>query len=166
MRDCENGDMRDLLPDWVHDRLDAARTQSVAAHVAGCAECADEVVLLRNLAASLAARAPSVNVDAIVAALPRPRARSSVRWFERTQWRAAAALLLMTGVSVAVFDRAPSAGPDLVVASAIDFAGGVSDLSDRDLTTLLGEIDQLEATPSAEPEGANAVSTDVGQVAP
>lgn len=166
MRDCENGDMRDVLPDWVHGRLDAGRAAAVAAHVAGCADCAEEVTLLRDLGASLTAAAPRVNVAAIVAALPKARAHSTIRWFQRTQWRAAAAVLFMTGVSVAVFNRAPSKSPDMIVASSIEFAGGVSDLSDRDLTTLLAEIDQLEATPSAEPDDANAVSTDLGRVTP
>ena len=169
MRDCANGDMRDQLPDWVHGRLDAERAQRVAMHVADCADCAEEVALLRDLARSLTAVAPTVNVAAIVAALPRPpKARARVvelRWYQRTQLRAAAVLLVMVGAtSYAVFSRQPSTAGDLPIPAAIGFAGGVADLSDGDLQSLLKDMDKLEATPAADPEGGNAISAELGEV--
>jgi hypothetical protein len=169
MRDCANGDMRDLLPDWVHGRLDADRARLVAAHVADCGDCAEEVALLRDLASSLTAATPAVNVAAIVAALPKPpKARPRVielRWYQRTQMRAAAVLLFMAGAtSYAVLSRAPSTAGDLPIPAAIGFAGGVSDLSEGDLQSLLKEMDKLDATPAAEPEGNSTIPADLGEV--
>lgn len=166
MRDCANGELRDLLPDWVHGRLDADHARTMASHVATCDDCAEEVALLRDLAASLTAAAPRVHVAAIVAALPKPpRARLrpvQLQWYQRTQLRAAAVLLVMAGATtMAVFNRSPNTSSDMPAPAAIGFAGGVSDLSDRDLQSLLTEMDKLEATPTAEPEGAAAVSVDL-----
>ena len=169
MRDCANGEMRDQLPDWVHGRLDADGARRVATHVAHCADCAEEVALLRDLANSMTASAPRVNVAAIVAALPKPpKARPRVielRWYERTQFRAAAVLLFMAGAtSYAVISRQPSTAGDLPIPAAIGFAGGVADLSDGDLQSLLKDMDHLDATPAAEPEGGSAIAADLGEV--
>jgi len=43
MTDCPRGDMRDLLPDLVHEQLDAATRAEVARHVASCRACAEEL---------------------------------------------------------------------------------------------------------------------------
>lgn len=164
MRDCENGEMRDQLPDWVHERLDADRARWVAAHVAGCADCTDEVALLRDIAVAWASATPHVNVSAIVAALPKPPARAGrqVRWYQRTQWRAAAALLVTTGVtSLAVLNRAPNVALD--TPTVVEFAGGVGDLSDNQLKSLLKDIEKLDAMPVAETDGTTAISTDFGE---
>jgi anti-sigma factor RsiW len=61
--------MRDLLPDFVHGQLDAARAAEVREHVASCAECASELELLNEVVAS-APSVPAMNIDQIVAALP------------------------------------------------------------------------------------------------
>jgi hypothetical protein len=45
----------------------------------------------------------------------------------------------------------PLAAPRPASAS-ISFGGGLGDLTDEQLDTLLGEIDALDALPSAEPE--------------
>ena len=39
MIDCPNGDVRDALPDYLHDRLDTARRRQVESHLAGCDAC-------------------------------------------------------------------------------------------------------------------------------
>lgn len=168
MRDCANGELRDLLPDWVHGRLDADRARQVATHVACCSDCVEEVALLRDLAASLTAAAPRVDIAAIVAALPKPpRARPRVielRWYQRTQVRAAAVLLFMAGATtMAVINRTPSTAGDLPMPAAIGFAGGVSDLSEGDLQSLLKEMEKLDATPAAEPEGGTAISVELAE---
>lgn len=98
MIDCPNGMMRDRLPDLLHGRLDAAERAEVEAHVRGCAECEAELALLAELRTSLRT-APAVNTAAIVAALPAPPARASIR-ADRTRWshwRAAAAIALVAG---------------------------------------------------------------------
>ncbi|MBI3792060.1 MAG: zf-HC2 domain-containing protein [Gemmatimonadetes bacterium] len=165
MRDCANGELRDQLPDWVHGRLDAARAEVVAQHVAACADCADEVALLRDLGTTLRAGAPQVDVARIVAALPKPpaRGRATLRWYQRTQWRAAAAVVLMVGASsIALLDRGAPDAPK----AAMEFAGGVSDLSEGDLQSLLKDLEKMDATPQSEPDGAQGVSAELGPVAP
>ncbi len=70
MRDCVNGEVRDRLPELVHERLSAVERGAVVAHVGECAECAAELALLRQLRGALAA-APVVDVSRIVAAVRR-----------------------------------------------------------------------------------------------
>jgi anti-sigma factor RsiW len=166
MRDCANGELRDQLPDWVHGRLDAARAAEVEAHVASCADCASEVALLREVQAMTRRTAPAVDVARIVAALPKPpvRRRAERRWFERTQVRAAAALLLMVGATTVAWLGRP-VPEDAPAVATMEFGGGMGDLSDKDLQSLLKDMDKLEATPVGDVEGGAAVTLDLG-VAP
>jgi len=48
--------------------------------------------------------------------------------------------------------RAPTPAPVEARRPAMSFGGGLSDLSDEQLDTLLGELDGLDALPSTEPE--------------
>lgn len=71
MTDCSNAEIRDLLPDYVHDQLSVTDLARVEQHLVSCAECTDELALLQTV---LAIR-PEVgvpNVADIVASLPRP----------------------------------------------------------------------------------------------
>ncbi|HEU4643093.1 MAG TPA: zf-HC2 domain-containing protein, partial [Gemmatimonadaceae bacterium] len=70
MTDCPRGDVRDLLPDLLHDRLDADARAEVERHVARCPECAAELELLRAMRGALS-RAPMVDAAAIAAAVAR-----------------------------------------------------------------------------------------------
>ncbi|MFI5232823.1 MAG: zf-HC2 domain-containing protein [Gemmatimonadales bacterium] len=192
MNDCPNGTMRDLLPAFVHGVLADADRAAVAAHVAGCEECAAEIELIRT--ASRAFAAPEIDVGRIVGALPRaPRRRAQPTFAGRAQ-RVAAAIAIVaigaysvvtirdsrrTGVRPAASPPGSNAGttpvaaaPPRVTAPVIDspaheaprpasavpsrpamsFGGGLSDLSDEQLDTLLGELDDLDALPSVEPE--------------
>ena len=108
MTDCPNGDVRDVLPDYVNGRLDAHRRGEVDRHVESCAACRDEVQLLRGLRATLR-RAPSVDVEAIAAAIPPYRAPVGRGW--ATGWRTAAAIaaIAIGGTSLALLrDDAPN----------------------------------------------------------
>jgi anti-sigma factor RsiW len=108
MIDCPNGDVRDVLPDYVNDRLDAPRRFEVEAHLASCASCRDEVELLRDLRATMR-RTPTVNAEAIVAAIPPYRAPVRHGW--ATGWRTAAAIaaIAVGGASFALLrDEAPT----------------------------------------------------------
>ncbi|HEV8410570.1 MAG TPA: zf-HC2 domain-containing protein, partial [Gemmatimonadaceae bacterium] len=67
-RDCEDGAMRDLLPDYVNDTLSAAEHAKVEAHLRTCADCVAEIALIE--AAGRAYPAPAIDVDRIVNALP------------------------------------------------------------------------------------------------
>ena len=102
MNDCPNANVRDLLPDLLHHRLDAAARASVEAHVAACADCAAELAMLRNLRS--ATGTPRVDVASIVAALPAYRAPARRSW---VGWRSAAAIAVVVAgaSSVAVLQR-------------------------------------------------------------
>lgn len=76
MVDCTRDDIRDLLPDLVHDQLGPAERARVEQHLAECADCAAELKLLRSLRAS-AFVTPDVNVDGIAAAVRASMAESA-----------------------------------------------------------------------------------------
>jgi anti-sigma factor RsiW len=157
MNDCPNGAVRDLLPDYLHDRLDANDRTEVEAHLRSCADCRTELALLAELRGALR-RAPAVDVSAIAAAIP-PYRRVGRRW--SANWRIAASITLLVagGASVALIQRAAppaparSARPELAVGTAV-----VSDLSDRELATLINQIETLDAVPSTEVDNPVAVS--------
>ena len=171
MRDCPNGEVRDLLPAFVHDRLDQAAAARVREHLATCEDCDVEVAVLRSLRDELHEPVP-VDVAAVTAAVvarttgamrvvggteagatARP-ARSAPPVWSRT-WLKAAALVVMVGGGswVVVQSTGPGTGPGqpapqgpvVAVASEADglgFAGGVADLAD-------GELQELEAAVAA-----------------
>ena len=76
MVDCPRDDVRDLLPDLVHDQLEAAARVRVEQHLADCAECAAEVELLRAMRAK-AFVTPEVDAERIAAAVRSAMAESS-----------------------------------------------------------------------------------------
>jgi hypothetical protein len=204
MNDCPNGEIRDLLPDLLHGRLDGAERERVEAHVATCELCAEELALLRDLRATMR-RVPAIDVGAIAATIPPYRAPVRRSW-RNTSWRTAAAIatIAIGGASIAVANRqghptvsagvhmppattvqepaptttpgAPSrqiaSAPAPVPANPTSSApaprpsggelamGGaaVSDLSDRELSALLDEIETMDALPSADVESALPVT--------
>ncbi len=116
MTDCPSAEIRDRLPDLLHDRLDANARAAVEAHVAGCVDCQAELEVLRGVQSSLMARTPRVNVNAIVAALPAPPANTGADagapiplasrrrqpWFD---WRVAASIaVLAIGAGAASYE--------------------------------------------------------------
>ena len=166
MTDCPNAELRDLLPDLLHDRLDGATRTRVEAHLRGCEECRGELALLRSLRA--VAPTPRLDVAGIVAALPAPRAPR--RWTANS-WRIAAAIVVLAaGGSSLVAHFAGSRPTDSVRVAALspahDSAGdsgrgaagdvelnvgyGYSDLTDAQLLALLKDVQQINAMPSAE----------------
>lgn len=102
----------------------------------------------------------------IVARAPR---RQAPRWMPRRFAAAAASLILVASASLAVLvktfggpsvdlvngtsgtmiDSAPAGR--VMAAAGISVTGGLSDLSEDDLTALLDELDSVEATVAAEP---------------
>ena len=190
MTDCPNVEMRELLPELLHEELDAATRERVERHVATCGDCAAELALLRSARSALrAAYQPRIDVASIVAALPRPTGRRSA-WDgtgsarSPLAWRIAAAVAVVSlgGLSFAVARSpfgasvgapsvavggdsgaaratAPFGETALAVATpasarrvGLTTGGGLSDLGDTQLETLLGELEQLEAAPAAEPD--------------
>jgi anti-sigma factor RsiW len=114
MFDCANVQMRELLPELAAGTLDAATRSRLERHVASCAECASELETLR-LVRSAYRTAPSVDVNRIVASLPKRSTPERAvkggapvrRWMD---WRIAAALTMITvgGLSVALLRRGPA----------------------------------------------------------
>ena len=164
MTDCPNAEIRDLLPDLLHGRLDADARALVEAHLRDCADCRQELALLRDLRG--AAPSPRVDIQAITAALPVYRAR---RTWASPAWRVAAAILFLAigGSTVATFMHQSHPADSVQVArlasnndSALGAGGdielsvgyGYSDLSDAQLGALLKDVQNLNAVPLAEPD--------------
>ena len=188
MTDCPDGAVRDLLPELVNDRLEPDVRRRVDAHVRDCADCQQEVELLRAVRVSLR-RGPVVDARAIASAIPAYRAQRRA-W---GGWRAAAAVVLVAvgGTSVVVLQResggvrdtgmtavvsaapgtAPVARPSMVATppavgeAARELAIGnpaIDELDDRELSTLLAGLETLEALPSPDEDR----SADLSERAP
>ncbi|MEO7084215.1 MAG: zf-HC2 domain-containing protein [Gemmatimonadaceae bacterium] len=102
MTDCPNAEIRDRLPDLLHDRLDAASRAEIMAHVDGCEDCREELEVLRGVRRAIVAGTPRVNLSEIVYALPKaPHAAGTpIRRMPKVDWRLAAAVtLLVAGAS-------------------------------------------------------------------
>lgn len=173
MTDCPNVEIRELLPEYLNGTLDEARCAAVEAHLAACPECRDELTTIRLVREACEATTVSVDVSSIVAALPRPNRIRAVRRPVRRSWvrshafqlAAALSFVALGGMSLTVArsffggdTRADSAlvgsggaGTATDVLPAISFAGGVSDLGDDELETLLNSLDAIEALPVTEP---------------
>ncbi len=186
MTDCPNGEVRDLLPDLLHDRLPSDTRREVEAHVRDCEDCRAELELLRAMRASLR-RGPSVDVAAIAAAIPSYRAPVRRSW---AGWRAAAAIMLLAagGTSVAVLQRGSVVSRDTVRVSAAvpqpttvatsthaslpgsaaaappaprELALGssaIGDLSDVELSALLKDLQTVDVLPSADVDNTTGMS--------
>ncbi len=116
MNDCVNAEIRDRLPDLLHDQLGAQARAVVMAHVEGCVDCRAELELLRGIRETLARRAPAVDVNWVAAALPKPPLRgvaagrqtsATARRRVWSDWRVAAAVTLFVvgGSSVVVLNH-------------------------------------------------------------
>lgn len=172
---CDELEMRDRLPAWVgrHVSLTTAEAEAVAAHVAGCTECAAEVVLLRAVDDTIRGSTPAVDLARIASVIPRrsaaprltvetggagtsPRMVGRARWASRISLAAAATVLLMLGVSVSrnrpsvPSEEAMRSSTEPTVVAELAFEG-VSELSDEALNVLLEEIAAMPAAPVAEP---------------
>jgi hypothetical protein len=147
MNDCGSAEIRDQLPDLLHERLDEAARALVIAHLSTCIDCDEELRLLRDVLGMMESRTPRIDLTTIVSALPKPpiaaasiavtpnAATSNVisiasrrrRW---SDWRVAAAVTLLVagGSSAVLLNRnapqsrvvatAPAATPSEAAASA------------------------------------------------
>jgi anti-sigma factor RsiW len=122
MTDCPNGTVRDLLPEYAHGALERDEAARVAAHLADCAICREELALLEQIRDGLTRGAPQIDVAAIVRALPssvlavgetpRLRVLTPRRWVNRHVWQyAAAAGLILAAGSGIVWKFAPEGQP-------------------------------------------------------
>lgn len=159
MRDCPNGEMRDRLPELMHNRLEGESLRAVQAHVDGCADCRVELALLEQVRS--APIAPRVDTSRIVAALPRYRAVPAWRRaIHSVQLRAAAAAVVLLVGGYTVIQRRPVARVGDSVAAAqtqvspeLAIGESFQDLSDSDLAAVIESLGALEAvTPEASEE--------------
>src|SRR5690348_5100672 len=116
MTDCPNAEMRDRLPDLLHERLEASVRAAVMAHVEGCDDCRAEMVLLRESRIVLSPEVRAVDVVAIsriVIERTRPPVSARAQRSRWTDWRIAAsvAVLLVGAGSVALFVRSRETAP-------------------------------------------------------
>ena len=192
LRDCENAEMRDRLPDLMHGRLTESERASVQAHVASCADCTAELALLERTRAELA-RIPAVDVRRIASVIPRAMpvtARQRVPLHRRSSMRLAAsvAFIVAAGTALAVTvgrdggrvitpsggtvastsaDTSPVASSEprvVAVGPAVtpvrythnsrgmSLGGGVADLSEVEMESLLAALESFDGVPAAEPQ--------------
>lgn len=154
MRDCSNAEMRDRLPELMHDQLTGEVLLSVRTHVAGCADCRAELALLEQLRSSMVA--PRLDVSRVVSSLPRYRALPAWRRATSSTWmRVAAAVVLLVGAYTGVNRSRSEQPPRRAIAGQMgtqELAIGDSfhDLSDSDLAAMIDAMGTLEAvTPEA-----------------
>jgi anti-sigma factor RsiW len=179
MSDCQDLAIREQLPELLHGALDDAEQARVQAHLEWCRACADELEIMRAVLAT--ASTPTVDVSRIAAAIP-PYAGDHTRqhlsvargrggrsrttggasaphrsWYSNAYLRVAAGFLIAAiGVSGVAITHRPTGAPAAHVSAAPSTNGvslvGVSDLSDDNLEQLIQSMDNLDATPPAEPD--------------
>ena len=116
MNECTELDIRELLPDLLHGKLDADARARVEAHVASCAECAEELEVLRTVK-SAAVFIPAIDVDSVVRQIPPYRAIVPVAQAPArsrlVSWLVAASLLVVVlgGGSLLMIQRQPTVSP-------------------------------------------------------
>jgi hypothetical protein len=196
MSDCPNAEMRDRLPDLLHERLDEGARAAILAHVDDCVDCHLELALLREARIALSpSGVVSVDVMSIARLVvertgrspsPSVPSRRHARWGD---WRIAASIVLLAiGAGGFAIERGtrqrqsvvpvvstaapivqmPNAGASTSVAIPADrgrdqpnavasiksaelsAAGGVSELSESDLQSLLESLNDLDAVPPTE----------------
>jgi hypothetical protein len=173
MIDCPNAEMRDRLPDLLHERLDASTRAAVMAHVESCAACRAELSLLREAGVALSSGVRLVDAAAIarvvVARVPTP-ALFAIRTVRQpnvvppvTETAVAVAPVTPGGpvagaTTIGKHRPAAHARQEIAVAASsaeLSAAGGMSDLSDSDLKALLNDLEKMDAEPVIEPEPVN-----------
>ena len=120
MTDCPNAEMRDRLPDLLHERLEASVRAAVTAHVDACADCRAEMALLREARTVLSPDVRTVDVVAIsrvVVEKTRMPVNSGPRRSRWMDWRIAAsvALLVVGAGSVELLWRSRVEAPRISV---------------------------------------------------
>ena len=113
MNDCSNTEIRDRLPDLLHERLGASVRAEIVAHVDECVDCRHELELLRRVHGVLTSDAPQIDVRYVISALPKTPTWPTpavARRPRRIDWRIAAAVtfLAVGGGSIALMNRAPA----------------------------------------------------------
>ena len=164
MNDCQNVDIREALPEFVHGTLAEGERARVQEHLGACGDCVAELGIIRAVYQS--SPASDVNVRQIVAAIPPYRRKSS--GMKRVYMELAAACLIgAIGVSALVVHNsgagqqpttAQGANTNATSADAGIALVNTSDLSDASLAALTQELDNLQAMPTADPESVTPIA--------
>lgn len=161
MNDCQNIEIREMLPELIHGTLPESERAQVQEHLDSCADCAAELGIIRAVRAG-AVTAP-VDVARIVAAIP-PYRRKSAGMRRVYMELVAACLIGAVGISALAIHNNRSTASDaqrsaVAGASATD-AGlalvNTNDLSDAGLAQLTQDLDKLQAMPTADPESVTS----------
>jgi hypothetical protein len=134
MNKCTELDVKEMLPDLLHGKLDADARAQVEAHIAGCDECTEELEVLRTVK-SAAVFIPAIDVDHVVRQIPPYRAivpvaqapaRSRV-----VSWLVAASLVVVVlgGGSLLMIQKAPTFAPIATVDGSKSPGGGSAQTS-------------------------------------
>jgi hypothetical protein len=160
MNDCPNAEIRDQLPDLLHDRLDVSMRAAVMAHVGECVDCRSELELLRGVHGMLTAQTPRVDINYVVSALPKraPQALSVVpRRRAWSDWRIAAAVTVLAigGGSFAVLRQSGTTSsvtaPPLVSQAnpaSVDSTNGGTTRAADSVVRVADNARQTQATPT------------------
>lgn len=174
MHECDTGEIRDVLPEYVHGQHDAVTRARVEAHLAACLVCAEELAFLRLARESFITPVVDlpVMVRAVVSSMPtqlatkripttalRPSRLSRPSRVARWLIAAGVSFLLVGGASVhmrrtrdaATVERGPVVNVSDSGGPAAAAERGWSDLSYDQLQQLLESIDGADPVPSVEP---------------
>lgn len=106
-------DIKEMLPDLLHGKLDADARAQVEAHIAGCEECTEELEVLRTVK-SAAVFIPEIDVDHVVRQIPPyraivPAAQAPAR-SRVVSWVVAASLVVVVlgGGSLLMIQKSPT----------------------------------------------------------
>jgi anti-sigma factor RsiW len=173
MRDCPKADVRDLLPDLVHGRLNEIERVAVEAHLTDCVACAGEVEVIRRTAAMLALGTPRIDVSRVAAAVESRvstgGSRPALSWSvslrrpggRRVLQLAAAAVIAVIGVTLLQFmgghggdaDIAARSSPGAIIEADVPSAvarpglalvGGIDALTTDELAVLVASVESLD----------------------
>jgi Predicted transmembrane transcriptional regulator (anti-sigma factor) len=101
---------------WLDGELSAEDAAELEAHVADCAQCAAAVAEARGLIAGSSRIVSSL--DSVPAGVIPERRPGSRAWYSTTQFRAAAALLLVAGTSLLLVRRNETSASRMMAVSA------------------------------------------------
>ena len=179
MIDCGNSEIRELLPDLLHNSLSQADKQRVEAHLASCSDCREEYELLSQVFAL--GDTAAVDVRAIASAIPHYRKRL---WMPAPQLVRVAAVIGIVALGALSFsivnqtigegDAGRNEGPAIAAqtsdttaptataTSQSGVAAEVNSLDDQAVEELLANLEKLEATISLEPRSLSRSSGSSG----
>ncbi|MFL5593003.1 MAG: zf-HC2 domain-containing protein [Gemmatimonadaceae bacterium] len=115
MNKCVDGDIQELLPDLLHDALEASAKLRVEAHLATCESCSDDLDVLRAVKAAMVF-SPVIDTERVVRQIPPYRtlvpAIEQPARTRRVSWLVAATLALVAagGGSMFVMQQRVSTG--------------------------------------------------------